>query len=64
MISKVPEVKLETEEPKAPEVIKAQAPKTKIIGKIDLEAKPKKEKGAEAASPKEVVKEEVAASNT
>jgi len=46
VISKVPEVKLETEEPKAPEVIKAQAPKTKIIGKIDLEAKPKKEKEA------------------
>ena len=61
VISKVPEVKLETEEPKAPEVIKAQAPKTKIIGKIDLEAKPKKEKEAEAASPKEVVKEEVVA---
>ena len=61
VISKVPEVKLETEEPKAPEVIKAQAPKTKIIGKIDLEAKPKKEKEAEVASPKEVVKEEVVA---
>ena len=61
VISKVPEVKLETEEPKAQEVIKAQAPKTKIIGKIDLEAKPKKEKEVEAASPKEVVKEEVAA---
>ena len=61
VISKVPEVKLETEEPKAPEVIKAQAPKTKIIGKIDLEAKPKKEKEAEATSPKEVVKEEVVA---
>ena len=61
VISKVPEVKLETEEPKAPEVIKAQAPKTKIIGKIDLEAKPKKEKETEAASPKEVVKEEVVA---
>ena len=61
VISKVPEVKLETEEPKAPEVIKAQAPKTKIIGKIDLEAKPKKEEEVEAASPKEVVKEEVAA---
>ena len=59
VISKVPEVKLETEEPKAPEVIKAQAPKTKIIGKIDLEAKPKKEKEAEATSPKEIVKEEV-----
>ena len=61
VISKVPEVKLETEEPKAPEVIKAQAPKTKIIGKIDLEAKPKKEKEVEATSPKEVVKEEVVA---
>ena len=61
VISKVPDVKLETEEPKAPEVIKAQAPKTKIIGKIDLEAKPKKEKETEAASPKEVVKEEVVA---
>lgn len=43
VISKVPETKLEIEEPKAPEVIRAKAPhiktEAKILGKIDLEPK-------------------------
>lgn len=48
VIAKVPEEKLELEEKKAPEVIRAKAnikPETKILGKIDLE--PKKETPAE-----------------
>ncbi|KQR95502.1 translation initiation factor IF-2 [Chryseobacterium sp. Leaf180] len=47
VISKVPEEKLEIEEKKTPEVIRAKAnkPETKILGKIDLE--PKKPEAAE-----------------
>ncbi|WP_027380386.1 translation initiation factor IF-2 [Chryseobacterium daeguense] len=41
VITKVPEEKLEIEEKKTPEVIRAKAnkPETKILGKIDLESK-------------------------
>lgn len=41
VISKVPEEKLEIEEKKTPEVIRAKAnkPETRILGKIDLEPK-------------------------
>ena len=72
VISKVPEEKLELEETKAPEVIRAKAntkPETRILGKIDLE--PKKPEVVEKVTPvsepaaapvaekKEEVKEEV-----
>lgn len=42
VISKVPEEKLEIEEKKAPEVIRAKSskPETRILGKIDLNPKP------------------------
>ncbi len=66
VISKVPEEKLEIEEKKAPEVIRAKAnkPETRILGKIDLEPK-KPEAVEEIPSPapapveekKEVVEE-------
>ena len=51
VISKVPETKLEIEEDKTPEIIKAKAPaiksKAKVLGKIDLESKSKKEEQPE-----------------
>lgn len=53
VISKVPEEKLEMEEKKAPEVIRAKAntkPETRILGKIDLEPK-KAEPVAEEPTP-------------
>jgi translation initiation factor IF-2 len=53
VISKVPEEKLEMEEKKAPEVIRAKAntkPETRILGKIDLE--PKKPEVEETPAPK------------
>ncbi|WP_027387600.1 translation initiation factor IF-2 [Chryseobacterium gregarium] len=52
VITKVPEEKLEIEEKKTPEVIRAKAnkPETKILGKIDLE--PKKPEIAETPAPK------------
>lgn len=67
VISKVPEEKLELEEKKTPEVIRAKAsrkPETKILGKIDLE--PKKEAAAppaaeEAPAKKEAPRQDVAA---
>ncbi|SIS89120.1 translation initiation factor IF-2 [Chryseobacterium gambrini] len=65
VITKVPEEKLEIEEKKTPEVIRAKANKseTKILGKIDLE--PKKPEAEEVPAPKpqpvvEEKKEEVA----
>ncbi|WP_346983885.1 translation initiation factor IF-2 [Chryseobacterium sp. POE27] len=65
VITKVPEEKLEIEEKKTPEVIRAKAnkPETKILGKIDLE--PKKPEVEETSAPKpepvvEEKKEEVA----
>lgn len=66
VITKVPEEKLEIEEKKTPEVIRAKAnkPETRILGKIDLE--PKKAEVMEETSPslapieeEKVVKEEV-----
>ena len=62
VISKVPEEKLEIEEKKTPEVIRAKAnkPETRILGKIDLE--PKKPEAIETPAPveeKKEVKEEV-----
>lgn len=67
VITKVPEEKLEIEEKKTPEVIRAKAnkPETKILGKIDLE--PKKPEVEEApavpvapvATPVEEKKEEI-----
>lgn len=62
VISKVPEEKLELEEKKAPEVIRAKAntkPETRILGKIDLEPK-KSEPVAEekTSAPVEEIKEE------
>lgn len=64
VITKVPEEKLEIEEKKTPEVIRAKAnkPETKILGKIDLE--PKKPEVEEVpvvpvAPPVEEKKEEV-----
>ncbi|MFN4363302.1 translation initiation factor IF-2 [Chryseobacterium hispalense] len=52
VITKVPEEKLEIEEKKTPEVIRAKAnkPETKILGKIDLE--PKKPEVEETPAPK------------
>lgn len=67
VITKVPEEKLEIEEKKTPEVIRAKAnkPETRILGKIDLE--PKKPEVEEApaapvapvATPVEEKKEEI-----
>lgn len=65
VISKVPEEKLEMEEKKAPEVIRAKAntkPETRILGKIDLEPKksePVAEEPTPAPAPVEEKKEEV-----
>ncbi|REC48996.1 translation initiation factor IF-2 [Chryseobacterium pennipullorum] len=67
VITKVPEEKLEIEEKKTPEVIRAKAnkPETKILGKIDLEPKkPEAEEAPEApvapvATPVEEKKEEI-----
>jgi len=66
VITKVPEEKLEIEEKKTPEVIRAKAnkPETKILGKIDLESKaPEVEEApaapAPVAAPVEEKKEEV-----
>ncbi|GEN72510.1 MULTISPECIES: translation initiation factor IF-2 [Chryseobacterium] len=68
VITKVPEEKLEIEEKKTPEVIRAKAnkPETKILGKIDLESKtPEVEETpaapAPVAVPVEEKKEEVVA---
>lgn len=68
VITKVPEEKLEIEEKKTPEVIRAKAnkPETKILGKIDLESKAPEVEEAPAASapvaaPVEEKKEEVVA---
>ena len=70
VISKVPETKLEIEGDKTPEIIKAKAPaiksKAKVLGKIDLESKSKKEEQPETEpqtveekiSPAEVKPEE------
>ncbi|MEN4759362.1 translation initiation factor IF-2 [Chryseobacterium sp. C39-AII1] len=67
VITKVPEEKLEIEEKKTPEVIRAKAnkPETKILGKIDLEPKKPEveETPAPAQKPEPVIeekKEEVA----
>ncbi|SDI56861.1 translation initiation factor IF-2 [Chryseobacterium jejuense] len=64
VITKVPEEKLEIEEKKTPEVIRAKAnkPETKILGKIDLEpTKPEVEEtpAAPVATPVEEKKEEI-----
>ncbi|MDP9958392.1 translation initiation factor IF-2 [Chryseobacterium lathyri] len=68
VITKVPEEKLEIEEKKTPEVIRAKAnkPETKILGKIDLESKAPEVEEVPAASapvttPVEEKKEEVVA---
>lgn len=71
VISKVPEEKLELEDKKTPEVIRAKAPsvnETKVLGKIDLDANkpaPKEEtKEAQSESipePKQELKQEVPA---
>ncbi|KMQ63657.1 translation initiation factor IF-2 [Chryseobacterium sp. BLS98] len=68
VITKVPEEKLEIEEKKTPEVIRAKAnkPETKILGKIDLESKAPEVEEAPAApaplaTPVEEKKEEVVA---
>ncbi|MFC5874658.1 translation initiation factor IF-2 [Chryseobacterium arachidis] len=65
VITKVPEEKLEIEEKKTPEVIRAKAnkPETKILGKIDLEPKKPEIEETPAPKPEPVVeekKEEVA----
>lgn len=66
VISKVPEEKLEIEEKKTPEVIRAKAnikPETRILGKIDLEPKKTETVASEPtpapAPPVEEKKEEV-----
>lgn len=68
VITKVPEEKLEIEEKKTPEVIRAKAnkPETRILGKIDLESnKPEVEEtpaapaAAPVAKPVEEKKEEI-----
>ncbi|RQO39103.1 translation initiation factor IF-2 [Chryseobacterium sp. KBW03] len=67
VITKVPEEKLEIEEKKTPEVIRAKAnkPETRILGKIDLEPKkPEVEEAPEApvtpvAAPVEEKKDEI-----
>ncbi|MGN7756395.1 translation initiation factor IF-2 [Chryseobacterium sp. 22532] len=68
VITKVPEEKLEIEEKKTPEVIRAKAnkPETKILGKIDLESKTTEVEETPAAPapvavPVEEKKEEVVA---
>jgi len=68
VITKVPEEKLEIEEKKTPEVIRAKAnkPETKILGKIDLESKAPEVEDAPAApapvaAPVEEKKKEVEA---
>ncbi|MEY8758585.1 translation initiation factor IF-2 [Chryseobacterium tongliaoense] len=69
VITKVPEEKLEIEEKKTPEVIRAKAnkPETKILGKIDLETKKPEVEEAPVAAPvaakpvEEEKKEEVVA---
>jgi translation initiation factor IF-2 len=65
VITKVPEEKLEIEEKKTPEVIRAKAnkPETKILGKIDLEPKKPEVEETPAPKPEPVVEEkkEVAA---
>ncbi len=61
VINKVPEEKLELEEKKTPEVIRAKAPsvnETKVLGKIDLDAN-KPAPVEEVKEVNEVVKEEV-----
>lgn len=65
VITKVPEEKLEIEEKKTPEVIRAKAnkPETKILGKIDLEPKKPEVEEVPAPAPQPVAeekKEEVA----
>ncbi|WP_326981898.1 translation initiation factor IF-2 [Chryseobacterium sp. MYb264] len=61
VITKVPEEKLEIEEKKTPEVIRAKAnkPETKILGKIDLEPKKPEveETPAPAQKPEPVIEE-------
>ncbi|MFP3595996.1 translation initiation factor IF-2 [Chryseobacterium sp. SIMBA_029] len=59
VITKVPEEKLEIEEKKTPEVIRAKAnkPETKILGKIDLEPKKPEVEEAPAAPVAPVVEE-------
>lgn len=59
VITKVPEEKLEIEEKKTPEVIRAKAnkPETKILGKIDLEPKKPEVKETPAPKPEPVVEE-------
>jgi len=59
VITKVPEEKLEIEEKKTPEVIRAKAnkPETKILGKIDLEPKKPEVEEAPAPKPEPVVEE-------
>ncbi|MCS3531082.1 translation initiation factor IF-2 [Chryseobacterium sp. JUb7] len=59
VITKVPEEKLEIEEKKTPEVIRAKAnkPETKILGKIDLESKKPEVEETPAEKPAPVVEE-------
>ncbi len=59
VITKVPEEKLEIEEKKTPEVIRAKAnkPETKILGKIDLEPKKSEVEETPAPKPEPVVEE-------
>lgn len=59
VITKVPEEKLEIEEKKTPEVIRAKAnkPETKILGKIDLEAKKPEVEETPAPKPEPVAEE-------
>ncbi|WP_374458600.1 translation initiation factor IF-2 [Chryseobacterium taeanense] len=59
VITKVPEEKLEIEEKKTPEVIRAKAnkPETKILGKIDLEPKKPEVEETPAPKPEPVVEE-------
>ncbi len=59
VITKVPEEKLEIEEKKTPEVIRAKAnkPETKILGKIDLEPKKPEIEETPAPKPEPVVEE-------
>ncbi|MGU3374182.1 translation initiation factor IF-2 [Chryseobacterium sp. M5A1_1a] len=61
VITKVPEEKLEIEEKKTPEVIRAKAnkPETKILGKIDLEPSKPEVEEAPVAKPVEEKKEEI-----
>lgn len=61
VISKVPEEKLEIEEKKTPEVIRAKSslkPETRVLGKIDLNPKKAEEKPAPAPQPVEATPEE------